>query len=30
MSMILSDDQKIKDVLAHLATLSAPASGGAE
>lgn len=30
MSMLLSDEQAIKDVLAHIATLSVPASGGAE
>ena len=30
MSMLLSDDQAIKDVLAHIATLSSPSSGGAE
>ncbi len=30
MSMLLADDQAIKDVLAHIATLSAPPSGGAE
>jgi len=30
MSMLLADDQAIKDVLAHIATLSQPPSGGAE
>jgi len=30
MSMLLSDDQAITDVLAHIATLPAPASGGAK
>jgi cytochrome c oxidase subunit 2 len=30
MSMLLADDQAIKDVLAHIATLPSPASGGAK
>jgi cytochrome c oxidase subunit 2 len=30
MSMLLADDQAIKDVLAHIATLTPAASGGAE
>jgi cytochrome c oxidase subunit 2 len=28
MSMLLADDQAIKDVIAHIMTLSPPASGG--